>query len=68
MKMELVLQKVDSNQELSVEQCVRDAVEGMGRDERLETALRVVEMAVDQDERLQEVVAETWNLIVKEEW
>ena len=58
-KMELVLQRFDSNQELSVGECIMKAVEGMDEEGRLDTALEVVGMGLDQEERLQEVVAET---------
>ena len=66
--MELVLQGFNSNNELSVEECVRRAVEGMCPENRLETALEVVGIGLEQEERTQEVVAETWALILREGW
>ena len=66
--MDLVLQRVDSNHTLSVKEWVTKAVEGMRAKERLETALEVVRIGLDQEERSQEVVAETWRLILQEEW
>jgi hypothetical protein len=66
--MDLVLQRFDSNGELSVEECVMKAVEGMEADKRLELALELVGIGMDREERLQEVVTETWKLILREEW
>ena len=66
--MEVVLQRFDSNYELSVEDCVKKAVEGMSGERRLETAMELMGIGLEQEERLQEVVSETWGLIVREEW
>jgi Phytanoyl-CoA dioxygenase (PhyH) len=66
--MELVLGGFNSNHGLSVEEYVMKAVDGMGPGDRLETALELIGLGLEHDERLQEVVAETWKLILREEW
>ena len=66
--MESVLQRFDSNQQISVKECIMKAVEGMNDEGRLETALKVVEIGLEQEEQLQEVVTGTWRLILQGEW
>ena len=63
--MELVL---NVDQEQSVEECMRKAVEGMNAEGRLEAALQVINHGLESEERAQEVIVDVWNLVLREEW
>ena len=53
---------------MSVEEHIRMAVRRMKPDARLDMVMQVVGMGLDAEERLHDVVAEAWELVVKEEW
>ena len=52
----------------SVEERIKYAVRGKGAEERLDMAMQVVGMGLEAEERWQDVVAEVWELVVREEW
>ena len=52
----------------SVEEQIKYAVRGKGAEERLDVAMQVVGMGLEAEERWQDVVAEVWELVVREEW
>ena len=68
--MDLVLRRLNTAMEGegSVEGCIKEAVRGMDADQRLNTAMEVLGLGVDMNERVQDFVGETWGLVMKEEW
>src|SRR5271154_2893263 len=53
---------------MSVEEHIRMAVQRMKPDVRLDMVMKVVGMGLEAEERLHDVVAVAWELVVKEEW
>jgi Phytanoyl-CoA dioxygenase (PhyH) len=52
----------------SVEERIGDAVKGMEAGERLRTVMDLVRKALDAEEIAQEVAAEAWEMVKREEW
>ena len=53
---------------MSVADQIKKAVTRMPPGVRLDTVMKLVGMGLEADERLQDVVVEGWQLVVKEEW
>src|SRR5436190_1278772 len=51
-----------------VEESIRQATERMKPKARLDTVMSVVGMGLEGEERLRDIVAEVWELVVKGEW
>src|SRR5438045_2322371 len=52
----------------SVEERIRRAVRKLNPEARLEVVMGVVGIGLEAEEKLQDIVVETWDLVVKEEW
>ena len=63
------LQRLQSAEDgMSVADQIKKAVTRMPPGVRLDMVMKLVGMGLEADERLQDVVVEGWELVVKEEW
>ena len=68
--MELVLRRLNTGMEGqgSMEDYIKEAFRGLDDGTRLDRAIEVLGLGVEVNERVQDFVGETWEVLLKEEW